>query len=139
MLVVYGTSIIGKAIISMRFKAILNIHGGIVPKYRNVHSEFWALNNKDYENIGTTIMHIDDGIDTGAIALRRNISIKREDNIFSVKEKNIRLSAELIIQALNDLFSGALKKVPQDKLAGGFYNTPGFYEIIKMVLRRRLW
>jgi hypothetical protein len=43
------------------------LHPGICPEYRNAHGCFWALANDDLENVGTTLLKIDAGIDTGPI------------------------------------------------------------------------
>lgn len=43
------------------------MHPGICPQYRNAHGCFWALVNGDRENVGMTLLKIDEGIDTGPI------------------------------------------------------------------------
>jgi len=43
------------------------LHPGICPEYRNAHGCFWALANDDVKNVGTTLLKIDAGIDTGPI------------------------------------------------------------------------
>ena len=68
--------------LSIAKRYTLNIHGGIVPKYRNVHSEFWAISKNDFKNIGTSIIHLDPGIDTGDIAIQEILEINSNDTIF---------------------------------------------------------
>ena len=43
------------------------LHPGICPEYRNAHGCFWALANDDVQNVGTTLLKIDAGIDTGPV------------------------------------------------------------------------
>ncbi len=43
------------------------LHPGICPEYRNAHGCFWALANDDIQNVGTTLLKIDAGIDTGPV------------------------------------------------------------------------
>jgi hypothetical protein len=43
------------------------LHPGICPQYRNAHGCFWALASNDPDNVGMTLLAIDDGIDTGPI------------------------------------------------------------------------
>jgi len=43
------------------------LHPGICPQYRNAHGCYWAIANKDYDNVGVTLLKIDRGIDTGPI------------------------------------------------------------------------
>jgi methionyl-tRNA formyltransferase len=43
------------------------IHPGICPEYRNAHGCFWALAMGDPGNVGTTLLRIDKGVDTGPV------------------------------------------------------------------------
>ncbi|WP_448212441.1 formyl transferase [Colwellia sp. MEBiC06753] len=54
-------------IIQIPKQGVVNLHSGILPKYRGVMATFWAMKNGDSQ-IGTTLHTIDDGsIDTGEI------------------------------------------------------------------------
>lgn len=64
---VYGTGIIKKNILSQIDARIINIHAGITPKYRGVHGGYWSLVNDDAGNFGVTLHYVDAGIDTGEI------------------------------------------------------------------------
>ncbi len=57
---------------------VINLHSGILPKYRGVMASFWAMLNGD-ETIGTTLHTIDDGnIDTGEIIKISTIAVQNE-------------------------------------------------------------
>ncbi|HEU4630404.1 MAG TPA: formyltransferase family protein [Gemmatimonadaceae bacterium] len=43
------------------------LHPGICPEYRNAHGCFWALVQGDLENVGMTMLRIDEGVDTGPV------------------------------------------------------------------------
>jgi methionyl-tRNA formyltransferase len=43
------------------------MHPGICPQYRNAHGCFWALAERDLENVGMTLLKIDKGVDTGPV------------------------------------------------------------------------
>jgi hypothetical protein len=43
------------------------MHPGICPEYRNAHGCFWALASNDPENVGVTLLRIDEGVDTGPV------------------------------------------------------------------------
>jgi len=121
--VVLGTSILKKNTITICQNAIYNIHGGIVPKYRNVHSEFWAYIKHDYQNIGITIMHLDSGIDTGDIAAQARLKIDECFSIFNIKVRNLKMSSQLIVDVL--MSENCEKtRVRQDKTQQSFYHTP---------------
>jgi methionyl-tRNA formyltransferase len=62
----YG-GILKETVINIPKRGVLNLHSGILPKYKGVMATFWALKNNDSE-IGTTLHTIDNGsIDTGHI------------------------------------------------------------------------
>lgn len=134
-LVVYGTSILGPDVLQTSPTA-LNIHGGIVPAYRNVHSEVWAVLNGDAENVGTSILHLDEGIDSGAVALQRRVS--DADSFSDLRWKNLELSADLIVEALRKHAAGTLPAERQAEGEPGFYPTPGARELRRLSRLRRM-
>jgi len=132
LIIVFGTSILKPEVLSIAKRYTLNIHGGIVPKYRNVHSDFWAISKNDFKNIGTSIIHLDPGVDTGDIAIQEFLEIDSNDTIFSIKKKNIELSLKLITQAIEMVELENLPKVTQSKLSDSFYKTPSFIDFFRL-------
>lgn len=47
--------------------ATLNAHPGILPEYRGVDTELWAIYEARFDSVGCTLHVVDDGIDTGPI------------------------------------------------------------------------
>lgn len=43
------------------------LHPGITPEYRNAYGCFWAIASGDYNKVGTTLLKIDEGVDTGPV------------------------------------------------------------------------
>jgi hypothetical protein len=64
-LVVLGTGILRDPVLAIPTSYALNVHGGKLPEYRNVYSDFWPLANDDQERVGSTIFHLAPGVDTG--------------------------------------------------------------------------
>jgi len=56
---VFGTSLIRDPLLSRGRLGIINLHGGLSPKYRGVDCTFWALYNGEPEQIGCTVHFID--------------------------------------------------------------------------------
>jgi len=48
-------------------KGTFVMHPGICPEYRNAHGCFWALANRDVNNVGMTLLRVDAGVDTGPV------------------------------------------------------------------------
>ena len=59
--------ILFKRIFSLASVGTFVMHPGICPEYRNAHGCFWALANGEPENVGMTLLKIDEGVDTGPI------------------------------------------------------------------------
>lgn len=59
------------------------LHPGICPQYRNAHGCFWALAHGDRDNVGMTLLKIDQGVDTGPIYgyFRRPVSDPAESHV----------------------------------------------------------
>lgn len=62
-----GGGIIRGLLISRASLGVLNCHMGILPKYRGMDCTYWAVLNRDFQNIGFTTHLMDAGIDTGPI------------------------------------------------------------------------
>lgn len=129
---IYGTAILRKEFLSKTKAMIINIHSGIVPMYRNVHSDFWAYLNKDYQNIGISLMRLNKGIDSGKVVLQKKISLNASHNLIDIKIKNLQLIPRLIEKVIIQIKSKKLVLRKQDKNKIGFYKTPGFLDLIKL-------
>jgi methionyl-tRNA formyltransferase len=139
-LVVMGTALLETRIIDIPSIATLNIHGGLVPKYRNVHSDFWAYLDNDHDNIGTSILYLDKGIDTGDVVCQSSAGVDARDGLFVAKQKNLSLAGDLIESALTQKELIDNRRV-QDKELQQFFPTPGnraFMRLLWKVIRRKL-
>lgn len=131
-LVILGTGLLKSDIIEIAREATLNIHGGLVPGYRNVHSDLWAYINDDRRNIGTSILLLDEGIDTGDIVCQSPAGVVDDDTLLTARKKNLTTAGNLITQALTD--PGLLEnRRSQDTALQDFYPTPGTREFLKLL------
>ena len=64
--IVAGTGIIGRSVLAAAPRFV-NLHAGITPLYRGAHGAVWAVICEDFDNLGTTLHRVDEGIDTGGI------------------------------------------------------------------------
>lgn len=133
-LVAYETSVLRPPVLSIPTRAALDIHSGIVPAYRNVHSELWAALNGDLDQIGCTVLHLDSGEGGGAIALEERLRGRR--GFFEVRWENVRLGARLALEALRLLKTGELESRPHPASDAGFHPTPGFGALVRLAFKR---
>ncbi len=73
----------------------MNIHLGLSPYYRGAGTNFWPIVNDEFSFIGTTYMHIDEGVDTGEIIHQIRARIYPFDNIHSIGNRLIRDSIKV--------------------------------------------
>jgi phosphoribosylglycinamide formyltransferase-1 len=81
LLVVFGSSILKGDIVKLYNGRILNLHLGLSPYYRGSGTNYFALVNNKPELFGSTILYLDEGIDTGKIIHQLRPSVFFDDNI----------------------------------------------------------
>jgi folate-dependent phosphoribosylglycinamide formyltransferase PurN len=111
LLVLGGTRILAPRIFERGRDGCLNAHPGLLPQVRGSASVAWALHRD--ERVGCTCHFVERGIDTGAVVERREISVSRADTYESLCWRTLRLSAELMSEALAAHAAGTLRGVPQ--------------------------
>ncbi len=90
----------------------INIHGSLLPKYRGAAPIQWAIINGEVET-GISIMHLDEGMDTGPVLLTRAEPIHSHDTAGTLFERLAPLGASAVLEALQGLAAGTLIPKPQ--------------------------
>ena len=102
LVVVLGTSILKESVLAAS-PCFVNLHVGITPMYRGAHGQFWAVLNRDFENIGTTLHFIDKGIDTGAILKQGRFPFEpATDNLLTLLAKSSVTGATLLLDWIHE-------------------------------------
>jgi methionyl-tRNA formyltransferase len=92
---------------------VINLHGSLLPKYRGAAPIQWAI--AQGENVtGVTTMKIDAGLDTGDILLQKEVAISPVDTALTLAPRMAAIGADLMIESLRGLTSGAIHPRPQD-------------------------
>ncbi len=97
-----------------------NVHASLLPKYRGAAPIQRAIENGETKT-GITIFKIDEGMDTGEIALTREIEIESSDTLGTLYTKLEKLGTETLLDFLRIVNEGELKLSPQQ---GEFLNAP---------------
>ena len=90
LIISYGCSIIRSELLSYFKGRFINIHLGLSPYYRGSGTNYWPFVNNELQFIGTTFMHIDEGIDTGEIIHQIRARITHDDNIHQIGNRLIK-------------------------------------------------
>jgi methionyl-tRNA formyltransferase len=93
----------------------INAHGSLLPLYRGAAPIAWALINGD-EKSGVTIMHVDEGSDTGDVIISKAIPIASDETAGSLFEKLAKLSGPLFIEAMELLAAGTAPRIKQSDM-----------------------
>ena len=102
LVVVLGTSIIKEPVLAAA-PCFVNLHAGITPLYRGSHGQFWAVLNRDFDNIGTTLHFVDKGIDTGTILKQGRFQFDpATDNLLTLLAKSSVTGAKLLLDWMHD-------------------------------------
>lgn len=91
----------------------LNIHASLLPRWRGAAPIQRAILAGDAET-GITIMQMDEGLDTGAMLIKKPCAISAQDTAQTLHDKLAKLGAEAIVEALNKLSHGKITGVVQD-------------------------
>ncbi len=90
----------------------LNVHYSLLPAYRGAAPVERALMD-GAEEVGTTIMVMDEGLDTGPIIESVRVSLAKDDDAGSLLMKMGGASGPALIRALDALEGGSLAATPQ--------------------------
>lgn len=111
--VAYGL-IIPPSVLQVPRYGCLNIHTSLLPRWRGAAPIQRAIQYGD-KKTGISIMKMDEGLDTGPVMRQSECKIAPDDTAGSLHDKLAKLGTAAIIQALDDLVSGAAIYKTQDE------------------------
>jgi methionyl-tRNA formyltransferase len=129
LIVINGTRILSKKLLASVNCKIINAHAGITPAYRGVHGAYWALVNKDPENVGVTTHFVDSGIDTGAIIYQRRTVITAKDNFVTYPLLQLANSIDLLKTSMDAIINNSVV-IKQNTMDSRLWYHPTFWGYI---------
>lgn len=127
-LVTIGGAILKPEIIGIPGKGVINLHTSMLPKYRGLSSEFWALYYRDLQHIGATIHYIDKGVDTGDIIWQQGTRVMPDDNEELLRAKNTACGATGLLGALALIQEDNVEARPQPRKGVLYFTAPTDWE-----------
>nr|WP_321446277.1 methionyl-tRNA formyltransferase [uncultured Cohaesibacter sp.] len=109
--VAYGL-LLPKAILDAPVEGCLNLHGSLLPRWRGAAPIQRAIMAGDAET-GVQVMRMDEGLDTGDIAMSETIPITDAMTAQDLHDRMMALGADLMVRALAALSRGSLGSQPQ--------------------------
>lgn len=114
----YGR-ILPAAVLAVPKHGCLNLHASILPSYRGAAPIQWALMQGQSET-GISLMHMDEGMDTGAVYAVRPLAISPGMNAGQLTAALADVAADVVKHELLDAVAGRLIAVPQDHASATF-------------------
>ena len=91
----------------------INVHGSLLPEYRGAAPMQRAV--IDGKKVtGVTIMYMAEGLDTGDMLLKRELTIGENDNFEDIHDGLGNIGAEALIDVIDDIANGRAVRTPQD-------------------------
>jgi methionyl-tRNA formyltransferase len=109
--VAYGL-ILPKSILEIFPRGCFNLHASLLPRWRGAAPIHRAVMAGDQET-GVMVMKMDEGLDTGAIAMAERMPIGADATTGELHDELARLGPDLMLQALAALEKGQLQLTPQ--------------------------
>jgi methionyl-tRNA formyltransferase len=109
--VAYGL-ILPKPILETFPLGCFNLHASLLPRWRGAAPIHRAIMAGDKET-GVMVMKMDEGLDTGAIAMAERVPIGADATTGELHDELARLGADLVLRALAALEKGQLQLAPQ--------------------------
>lgn len=110
--VAYG-KILPEYVLNFPKYGCINIHASLLPKYRGAAPIHHCLLNGDSVT-GVTSMVMDKHMDTGDIILKKEVTIRDEDDFFSLHDILAEEGGRLLVKTLRLLEKGEAKPVKQE-------------------------
>jgi methionyl-tRNA formyltransferase len=109
--VAYGL-LLPKPVLDAPRDGCFNLHASLLPRWRGAAPINRAIMAGD-EETGVAIMKMDEGLDTGAVALTERVDIRPDETAGELHDRLSRLGAPLMAGAMRRLEDGELEAVPQ--------------------------
>jgi methionyl-tRNA formyltransferase len=103
---VFGTGLIRGPLLAAGRLGIINLHGGLSPRYRGSDCTFWAMYNGELDQIGCTLHFINPGIDTGDLIAHICPEVTEDDDESTLFWRGVLDSADTYANCLDRLERG---------------------------------
>jgi folate-dependent phosphoribosylglycinamide formyltransferase PurN len=101
------------------------LHPGICPEYRNAHGCFWALVARDTDKVGTTLLKVDKGIDTGPVYgyFTYDYDERRESHLV-IQQRTIYENLDRVAARLQEIAAGTAQPVDTKGRRSAVFGQP---------------
>jgi methionyl-tRNA formyltransferase len=120
-LVVSGAPMLQPPICAAPRCGALNVHLGVAPEYRGMHTLHVPWLERDYEHLGLTLHHITPQVDAGEAVLRAFPALGPDDQLADVEARLAHLAA----RELRELFAWWHEATPRERIPSRAFAQTG--------------
>lgn len=110
--IVVAFRMLPKAVWQMPKLGTFNLHASLLPDYRGAAPINWAIINGE-EKTGVSTFFIDEKIDTGAIILKSETKISKEETAGELHDRLMYLGTETVVETLKLIENNQVKTIIQ--------------------------
>jgi Formyl transferase len=120
----FGTSYVHARTLTRIPRGMLNLHTGLLPEYRGVKSEFWALASGERRSTGWTLHFMSPELDAGDIVMRKHVE-PNDDDPASLRARLLRDAVVDLSRFLEQTRAHGFASIPrQPQGEGRYFSTP---------------
>jgi len=97
--------ILPKSVLDLPKYGCINVHGSLLPNYRGAAPIQWSVINGD-KVTGITTMHMDVGLDTGDMILKREVTIGDDETSGELYDRMANVGADVLSETLKLIEEG---------------------------------
>jgi methionyl-tRNA formyltransferase len=112
-IVVAFGQILKKGLLMIPKWGTVNIHASLLPKYRGAAPIQWSILNNE-SMTGLTVLHVDEGVDTGPILYQEAVPIKKDETAGQLHDRLSDKAGGLLTRFLRIMSEGKVKERVQD-------------------------
>ena len=114
LLLLADSGIVPRSVLTIPALATLNAHPGVLPEYRGLDTELWAIDEQRFDTVGCTLHLVDPGIDTGPILRIEPYRWRGDETLDLISSRLEEVCVDLLVAAcLADWPSYLAKARPQ--------------------------
>jgi folate-dependent phosphoribosylglycinamide formyltransferase PurN len=115
-----GSVMIRKALLEAPKVGVLNLHAGMLPRYRGLDSAMWAVLEGGVHGVSAHLLAA--GVDTGPIVLTERVLIVPGESVSQLLARtHNKFKWQVFVRAACGLRDGTLRPRPQDPVDGRQY------------------
>jgi methionyl-tRNA formyltransferase len=115
-------------ILTLPAHGCLNVHFGMLPRYRGLLPIFHAI-VKGESSFGVTVHLMDEKLDNGDIVAQRAVAIGPDDTLDTLYPKAFSTASDLLIEAVDACERGAVVRRPNNAAEKTYYSYPTMEQI----------